>query len=193
MSSDSDTPSQIWEEELEVSRERKTLDNKSKGNALSTAFWKIYIFFYLWFRTPAFCHEIQTSFHFLAFFCMKTSRHISQTAVKFKMALWVRDNRKWPPEHYWHLRESEAPPTSSFPGWKPISFLRVGPRLLDKLISGWPLLAAPLMQRVLNDLVLSEELKSQIPTETISVQLALWWTVGYCWYTAGWHNNVSTC
>lgn len=37
-----------------------------------------------------------------------------------------------------------------------------------KLISSRPLLPAPLMQRVLNDLVLSEVLKSQIPTDYYS-------------------------
>ncbi len=70
--------------------------------------------------------------------------------------------------HDWKWRE--APPTSSFPGWRSTPFQSGGLRLLDKLISGRPLLPAPLMQRVLNDLVLSKVLKSQIPTETISLQ-----------------------
>lgn len=64
--------------------------------------------------------------------------------------------------------------TSSFPGWRSSPFLSGGLRLLDKLISSRPLLAAPVMQRVLNDLVLSEVLKSQIPTETISLQNTGW-------------------
>lgn len=55
---------------------------------------------------------------------------------------------------------------------------------------------APLMQRVLNDLVLSEVLKSQIPAEAIRLL-----HTGrhcnerseHCWWTAGSHNSVNTC
>lgn len=65
-------------------------------------------------------------------------------------------------------------PPRHFQVGNPLHFLSVGLSLLDKLISSRPLLPAPLMQRLLNDLVLSEVLKSQIPTEAISLQYTGW-------------------
>lgn len=65
-------------------------------------------------------------------------------------------------------------PPCHFPGWRSAPSLRLSLRLLDKLISCWPFLLAPLMQRVPNDPELSEVLKSQIPTDTIRVQYWDW-------------------
>lgn len=59
-------------------------------------------------------------------------------------------------------------PTTSFPVWRATQFLSAALRLLDKLISTQPLLSAPPMRRVLNDLALSGLLKSQIPVDYYS-------------------------
>lgn len=83
-----------------------------------------------------------------------------------KFTHWVRADRKWAPEHDW--KWWEVPPITPFPGWRSTQFLSAALGLLVKLIFSWPLLPALLMQRVPNDLVLSEVLKSQIPTDYYS-------------------------
>lgn len=98
-----------------------------------------------------------------AFLCLKTC-----AVLTFKMTQWVRDDRKRASEHYWQW--GEALSTSSFPAWKSTPFLSAAQIHWMNWFLERPLLPAPLMQRVLNDPVLSEVLKSQIPTETISLQ-----------------------
>lgn len=103
--------------------------------------------------------------------------HHSCLEQMYKFSYWLRDDNM---RVKYDWKRWEAPPFTSFPGWGATQFLSTAMGLLDKLIFSWPFLPAPVMQRVLNDLVLSEGQKSGISADYYLHVLTLWWRVLVC-------------